>query len=247
MFEQRYRNELEQEIRSGQFHDVFEDLKKNHKIFRLYPTVASLCNLMHPGNKNYAHKDEVLNILLNDLHRDNTVYPLLNLMFGDSLYFLYREKRKHAMDSEELFSRIQWDFYHTVITHDLEQRPKKIDVNIVLDTRKRVTEWEAENIQYQKRHKNIDNINETDISLLDLRKDSVNPEEMEEYLLEMVYRKVITDIQFDLIVETRIYGRMTQEEWAAKQGISHVNARQLKLRAERAIRKYEQNRLQTGK
>jgi len=77
MFEQRYRRELELQLNSRECQEAFERLKKEHPIFNLYPTVEleSLRELLKAGNKNYAHKDEVMTILLKELHRSNAIYP----------------------------------------------------------------------------------------------------------------------------------------------------------------------------
>jgi len=149
MFEQKYRRELELQVNSRECKEAFERLKSEHPIFNLYPTVESLCNLLKPGNKNYAHKDEVMAILLTELKRSNAIYPLINMMFWESLYRLYRQRKFRVAEPEELFNEIQWDFYRSVISHNLERLPRKIDVNIFLNTKKKVIAWEKENIRYK--------------------------------------------------------------------------------------------------
>ena len=65
---------------------------------------------------------------------------------------------------------------------------------------------------------------------------------MNSYLLEMFYMGVISAMQLDLILETLVYKRMGQKEWAEKKGIPHSTVRTLKHRAEIAIRQFEAKR-----
>jgi len=242
MFEQKYRHELELQVNSRECKEAFERLKSEHPIFKLYPNVESLCNLLKPGNKNYAHKDEVMAILLTELKRSNAIYPLINMMFWDSLHRLYRQRKFGVAEPEELFYEIQWDFYRSVISHNLERLPRKIDVNIFLNTKKKVIAWEKENIRYKEALRKLEDLHKAGMSPADLEESNVYPEEMEAYLLDMVYRKVITETQYDLILETLVYKRMNQREWAEKRGIPYNTVRSLRYRAEMAIRRFEEQR-----
>lgn len=215
-FERRHQRGLELQLENKECREVFERLKINHSIFSLYPTVESLCGLLNPTNKNYAHKDEVMAILLAELHRSNVIYALINIMFWDSLRALYCQRRYRVADWEELFDRIQWEFYRCVINHNLERLPKKIDVNILLNTRKKIIAWEKENVLCK----------EALTESQELQKaGNVHPEEIEAYLLDMVYK------------------RMKQKEWAGRKGIPHNTVRTLRVRAEMAIRRFEMERL----
>jgi len=70
---------------------------------------------------------------------------------------------------------------------------------------------------------------------------------MEAYLLELVYRGVINEKQYDLLLETKVYKRMSQNEWAEARGVAHATVRSWHHRAEMAIRKYEKDRRDRGK
>lgn len=242
MFEQRYKRELEAEVDSEECRRAFERLRQEHPIFDRYPTVEALRSLLSPNNKNYTDKDEVMAILLRELRRGNAIYPLVNLVFWDSLYRLYRQRRSRVDDYEELFSRIQWDFYQTFMSHDLERLPRKIDVNIFLNTKKKIIAWEKENIRHEEASRDVENHSRMGLSLADVEKTPVHPEEMEAYLLNMVYRDVVTETQYDLIIETLVYKRMNQREWAEKRGLNYHTARNLRTRAEKAIRQFEKER-----
>lgn len=217
-------------------------IRQKHPVFDRYPTVEALKNLLSPNSKNYSDKDEVMAILLRGLKRGNVIYPLINFMFWDSLCRLYRQRYSRVDDYEELFNQIQWNFYQTVKTHDLERLPRKIDVNIFLNTKKKVIAWEKENIREDEALRELEDLSKAGLSPSDLEESVVHPEEMETYLLDMVYRKVINETQYDLLLETLVYKRMSQKEWAQRKGIPHTTARTLKHRAEKAIRLFEEKR-----
>lgn len=246
-FLEQYRAYLDEGLNGQKFGQAFGRIKREHPVFDRYPTVETLRNLLNPNNKNYADKDEVMAILLRELKRTNAVYPLINLMFWDSLYRLYRRRRHYVDDPEELFCRIQSDFYHAVTSHNVERLPRKIDVNLFLNTRKKVLAWERESLRNRDALRGsiaeFRDLSEAGLSPADLVESIVHPEEMDVYLLDMVYRKVITETQYDLLIETSVYERMSQKEWALKRGIPHTTVRTLKHRAEKAIRCFEKERL----
>ena len=242
MFQKRYRKEIELQVDAEECRNAFEKLKSGHSIFNLYSTVKSLRELFKSNNKNYAHKDEVMVIFLTELHRNKAIFPLINIMLWNNLYWLYCRHFKRVTDPEELFNRIQEEFYHCLINHNLERLPKKVNMNILFNTRKKIIAWEEEKLRYEKELKEFDNLSELGLSPFDLAKSQVYPEQMEEYLLDMVYRKIITEIQYDLILETQVYKKMNQKEWALKRGIPHSTVRTLIFRAKVAMRRYEEER-----
>ncbi len=79
---------------------------------------------------------------------------------------------------------------------------------------------------------------EDHLSLADLQVSDIFPEELETCLLDLVYRKVINHRQYDLLLETEVYKRMTQKEWAETRGFAYATVRSWHYRAVTAIRKY---------
>jgi len=65
---------------------------------------------------------------------------------------------------------------------------------------------------------------------------------MEVYLLSMVLRRVIDGNQYDLLIETEVYRRVSQKDWAQARGVPHATARSWRHRAEQAIKEYEKAR-----
>lgn len=240
--EQYYRRDLETQIQNQKLNQAIEKIRETYPILKKYPTTEDLIALIQPGNQNYSDKDEVLRIILVEIKTDFTLFPLLNLMFWDSLLRLFRRKCKNVPNHNELFSRIQMDFFHTAVLYPLTRRPRKIDVNLFLDTKKKVTRWQREEALYSKRHDELKPTHETGQSLNDFQKTHVFPEEMEEYLLDLVYRRIINEKQYDLLLETQVYKRMNQKEWAKVRGVAYATTRSWRFRAEESIRKYEKER-----
>ena len=55
----------------------------------------------------------------------------------------------------------------------------------------------------------------------------------------MLYRRVISQLQFELLLETRILERMSLRDWARARGLPEGTVQSLAFRAERAIRAYQ--------
>lgn len=121
-------------------------------------------------------------------------------------------------------------------------RPQKINANLYLDTRKKVTAWQEEEKAYRGQHKALGPEHELGVVPANVHESEVFPEEMEAYLLSMVLRQVIDENEYDLLVETGVYGRMTQKEWAQARGVPHATVRSWRHRAVQAIREHEKVR-----
>jgi hypothetical protein len=246
-----YRLQLEAQLQLQDVKQAIERVRNSHEVFRKYITVEDLVNLGRWGNQNYEDKDTVLATLLVELKRETTLFPLLNLMFWRSLVRLFYSKKRSVPDAyeDDLFIRIQTEFFHVAASYPLDRRPRKIDVNLILDTKKKVTRWQREEALYHEQHEEWDPAHEEFVqpheerpSLADLQVSDVFPEEMETYLLDLVYRKVINDRQYDLLLGTQVYRRMTQKEWAEARGFAYATVRSWHFRAETAIRKFEKAR-----
>jgi len=238
--EAQYRFDLEAQIQRREVRQEMEAIRATHTVFGKYPSVADLADLCRPGNRSYENKDAVLRVLLAEIKRKPTLlFPLLNLMFWDSLLSIFRRKRRDVPNPDELFSRIQSDFFHVAVTYPLDRRPQKIDVNLILDTKKKVTAWQREEAKHREPCQPLGPADDAHIILGDPREAEVHPEDMEGYLLGLVYLRVIDEKQYGLLLETAVYRRMTQKEWAEARGVPHATARSWRYRAEVAIREYE--------
>ena len=250
----RYQNDFQTQLTSKEFREAFNKLKNDHPIFIIYPSVDSLRELLRPNNKNYYHKDQVMTILLNELKQSNTIYPLIQIMFWDSLKKLYLKRKSRVADPMALFCEIIWSFFRCVIKHNLKRLPKKVDVNIFLNTKKKVIAWERKKI------KSIETLCDEEILkvienkyfednefkdeqdcipiLADYEKSTYYPEEVEIYLLDKVYRGVITKTQYEIIIDTLVYKSMNMRVWAENNSVEYNTVRSLRYRAEVALREY---------
>ncbi len=239
---EQYLGQLDAQLERESVKKAVADLRKAHPVFAKYPTIEDLIDLGRPGNQNYEDKDTVLATLLVELKRETTLFPLLNLLFWKSLVRLFYSKKRSVPDEDDLFIRIQTEFFHVAIAYPLERRPRKIDVNLILDTKKKVTRWQREEVIYRDQHEEFGVAHEDRPSVADLQVSEVFPEEIEAYLLDLIYRQVINERQYDLLLETRVYRRMNQKEWAEARGFTYATVRSWHFRAEAAIRKYEKAR-----
>ncbi len=241
---EQYRRQLEAQLKREEVTKAVAELRQVHPVFRKYPTLEELISLGRPGTGNYAEKDAVLAILLAEIKQETMLFPLIHLMFWESLVRIFYTKRRSVSESDqdELFSRLQVEFFHTAVAYPLERRPRKIDVNLILDTKKKITRWQREEALYRERHEEFGPAHEERPALADLQRSEVFPEELEACLLDLVYRKVINERQYDLLLETEVYKRMTEKEWAAARGVAYATARSWHYRAVTAIRKYAKAR-----
>ncbi|MBN1626573.1 MAG: hypothetical protein JW944_08605 [Deltaproteobacteria bacterium] len=242
MFEQNYRRELHVEVSAGKCKEAIERLRSQHAVLGHYPTVRSLRDLVNPKNEDYEDKDQVMTILLSEMARDNAIYPLINLMFWENLMGLFGKWSRWALDKEALFHEIHWEFFHVVMEYDLRKYPSKIPVHIFLNTKKRVLAWADEERQQNVMLQEIKELNESGYNLTDFHELNIRAVDMEQYLIDLVYRRIINDTQYDLLLETRVLRKFDLKDWCAKRGIEYNTARSLRYRAETAIRDFERTR-----
>ena len=273
----QYRRDLEVQLQQQAVRQEIECLRETYPVFEKYPSVEELAALVRPGNPAYADKDGVLIALLAEVkhgaatEQGPRLFPLLNVVFWDSLMSIFWRKRKSVPDPDELFSRVQADFCHTALTYPLDRRPRKININLYRDTWKKVTAWQQEEAKHREpcrppgptddvlvdpreaevhpkdmevypKVKPLGPADEAHIILGDPREAEVYPEDMESYLLGFVYQKVINETQYDLLLETAVYRRLTEKEWAKARGVKYPTARSWRHRAEQSIREYEKGR-----
>ena len=249
----QYRSQLEAQLEKDDVKKTVAELRQAHPVFGKYPTLDDLVSLGKAEDHNYEDKDAVLAILLSKIKRETTLFPLLHLMLWESWARLFNGKRKSvpASDLDELFSRLQVDFFHTAVEYRLDRRPRKIDVNLILDTRKKISRWQREEAVRSERHESFDEIETPEAkrtwALAELLVSTVFPEEKEEYLLDRVYRGVINKLEYGLIVETQVYKRMNLKEWARINGVPHATARSWLYRAKLALRRYEETHRDGGR
>jgi hypothetical protein len=141
----------------------------------------------------------------------------------------------------EIATGEECEFAGGVFTYPLERRPRKININLYWDTLKKVTIWQREEARYHQQHQPLGPEHELGMVPADLQKSVAFPEEMEAYLLDKVYRKIISEKERDLLLETKVFGRMSQQEWAKARGVPHATVRSWCHRAEQRIREYEED------
>jgi hypothetical protein len=249
----QYRRDLEAQLQQRDVRQEIERLRETYPVFRRYPSVQELAALVRPGNPAYADKDAVLFALLAEIKRDAAtklkprLFPLLNLIFWDNLMTIFQWKRWDCPNPADLFSEIQVRFFQVAVAYPLDRRPRKVNINLYRDTRKKVSAWQKEEAKHREPCQPLGPADEAHIILGDPREAEVHPEDMEEHLLGYVYQGVINETQYDLLLETEVYKRICQKEWAEAHGVTHATVRSWRHRAEQAIREYEKARQETGR
>jgi len=233
------RRDLEAGLQRREVRQEIERLRETYPVFGRYGSIEELAALVRPSNPAYGGKDAALGALLAEIKRKTTLFPLLNLIFWDSLMSIFQRKRRDCPNPADLFSRIQAEFFEVAATYPLDRRPRKINLNLYLDTWKKVTAWQREEAQYHGQHKPLGPEHELGVVAADVQESEVFPEDFEPYFRELVLRNVITQAQCDLLLETAVYGRLSEKEWAKARGVKYATVRSWRHRAEKAIRKHE--------
>lgn len=256
----QYRRDLEAELQKQDVRQEIERLRQIYPVFAMCPSVEAITALVGPGNRNDADEDALLGALLVELKRQPTLFPLLSLLFWRRLLSIFWRKVRSCPDPDYLLLRVCDGFYEVAVTYP-RHRPGSIGGNLYWDTWKKVAKWQKEEATYSERHKDFGetpycNRHEDPkqkailhkrrkqpappvtfyTELADVQESEVFPEELEPYLEEMVLRQVINETQYDLLLETAVYRRMTEKEWAKARGVKYATVRSWRHRAEKAIR-----------
>jgi len=237
----QYRRDLEAQLQRRDVRQEIERLRQTYAVFARYPSIEALTALVGPGNRNDADKNAFLSALLVEIKRQPTLFPLLCLVFWRRLLSIFWRKVRSCPDPDDLLLRVCAGFYEVAVTYP-HHRPGSIGGNLYWDTWKNVTKWQGEEAKYREHNQRLEPADEAHIILGDPREAKIHPEDMEVHLLDYVYQKVINEMQYDLLVETEVYRRMTEKEWAKARGVKYATARCWRHRAEAAIREYEKAR-----
>ena len=243
----QYWRDLEAQLQRREIRQEIERLRETYAVFEEYNSVEELVALVGPGNQTYTDKEAVLRALLLEIRREAEakreprLFPLLSMVFWASLCDIFWRKVRSCPDPDDLLSRVRAGFYEVAVTYPLH-RPGSIGGNLYWDTWKSITAWQREEAVYRKHHQRLEPADEPHVVLGDPREAEVHPEDMEYHLLGYVFKKVINDTQYDLLLETEVYKRMSQKEWAEARGVPHATARSWRHRAEQAIQKHERMR-----
>jgi len=249
----QYRRDLEAQLQQQEARQEVARVRKAYPVFAKYPSTEALAALMRQrGPAFYEDKDAVLRAILAEIRREldakqkPLLFALLNVVFWDSLCCTFWRKVPSCPDAEDLFVRVQADFYQVAATYPLDHRPRKIDVNLILDTKKKVTVWQREEARYREQYRPLGPAHERGLVPADVQESNVFPEAMEAYLLDLLYRKVIDETQYDLLLEMDVYKRMSQKEWAKAHGVDYDTARSWRYRAEKAIQEFAKAHQERG-
>jgi hypothetical protein len=235
----RYRRELENEMARPEFLEQEMRIRRAWTVFEKYPTREDLVRLMAQGGpRYYSDKDRILGILLREFRKDNMLFPLLNLLFWKPLAKLYHRFLPDAPEPEALLGQIQWEFFRQLLKYDLETYPKKIHINIALNTRREVNTWMTHQDRGPEDLNPPDVLDEIPIPQPSVSDWPVPPEEIEPFLMDLRLQGLLSPIQLRVIVETYLHADRTVTEWARKNNIPLRTALSHHRRALRIINRH---------
>lgn len=240
------RRDLEAALTTDEFRKAFEELKTKDEVFGKYTTVEALVALCQPGAPDPKGRDRVLRAILRTSKGGNTLLPLLFLMFWNSLAAIYWQLCRRVSDPESLFAQIQWELLQAATAWDPDRRRHKIDVNIVLNTKRGAVKWMRRGAEERAELRKIGDLKLAGRHWAPLEEIHIPPEELEAFLLDLLQRGVLTPIQVEVVLETDIHRRMDVYGWAAAKGIRRSTAYFHRQEAFKAIRKHLMRRVEPG-
>lgn len=250
---------LEEELSASGFANAFRSIADKHSELQHFEEPGDCIDFMQSEKNDHDEKEKVLSVLIG-AYQENDAVPgisaLLILIFWPALDHIYKSKRMHCVDDEELWHEIQYAFFESLSNYPLPQRPGKISTNLKLDTLKRVCRWQkseydfndakvASRDHYERRLAECEAADKDEF--LDALNDAVFYGEPThspalKTKSEMLFRRfldegVISASEFDLILNTRLRGEEIKAYAERSDSLSYETARRQRSRAEEKLRK----------
>lgn len=245
---ERDRKKLERELRTQEYGGLLRDLQGSSLFLRRFSTWADVIAFMRAGTSEDPRKDEILRPLLaaNVANQDPRWATILLIIFWPGLLSLHFQKRTWDRDADELWDTLIWTFLKILRRIDVTQRPDRLVQKVINDTAHHLYDEYCRIWERQERESNLGHSH-----LLSLAAgDETDPLSIAVYREEMgiAIRRLrdhvdagrITEVDFLLIVSTRVYGKQVVD-CAREMGLAYQAAKKRRQRAEEAIRRiYEE-------
>ena len=232
-----HRRALESALGSEEFQRAFDELKQSHEVFQRYPSVDALVALCQAGSPDRAGKDQALGAILRATKRDeNTLFPFVQILFWESLMRLHARLARRDPNPEDLVEQVGWEFYRAVHNYDPDRLPAKIDVNIILNTRRELLLLQKKQAQEREALRARELPPEA-APVEEPSRFPISPEELEPLLRELVARGILSPLQFEAILETGFRERSVAD-WARRKGIPLPTAKSHCLRGLQVVRRH---------
>lgn len=245
------KKELENELKSQTQQDEFGRLKERHPSLESFRTPQELIEFLEPGG-DHEEKDKALTILINEYGGESpsrVAGTILILTFFPVLKNIYFARCAGYQDNEELICTLQCCFLEAARDYPLDKRPRKIAANLKFLTLRSFFDAQTslgESDELQKRLLDEAEKYRPDAEQLSESYPGIAPAAATNgESAEMTIRNyrvfvdagIVEEIDFELIVKTRIYDRELREV-ANELGLDYAVARKRRYRAEQAMKEH---------
>ncbi len=243
------RQRLEQELGSETYTSLLRRLHETNAFLRRFGDWADFIAFMREGTSDDPLKEKALLVILkaHAADRDPRWRAVLLAVFWPGLDSIFHRKKHWDTDPDERWQNVQWAFLQTVCKLDVDRRSDRLVQRLINGTIHRLHDeyrrlWRVGERETAFDPEQLEELlaggEELDFDAMDLR----SKQEAEiERLREHADAGRISEADFLLLVGTRVYGK-TAAQYARETGISSDLARKRRLRAEAAIRRYEEGR-----
>lgn len=237
---------LETEIQRREYICQFRILQKRYQALAGFKTWQEVVAFMWEGESRNVRKEEILQAIFEAHGEDQNPKwrTILLLIFWPTLISIHRQKSRWDSDPEELWQNINWTFLKVVCRIDLRKRRHSLVQKVFNDVvhylwdeyrRKFVRPNFEIAVDLEELETRFPGVDDIDYEGIDAR---LEQEAAITRLRHHLAAGRITDEDFLLLVGTRVYGK-SAAEYARDTGMDYALARQRRLRAEAAIRRYE--------
>ena len=240
------REQLEQELHSIEYQSLLQQLQREYPFYSCFSTWNDVLIFMRKGTSCDSLKDQILRPILAAHARNNDFYwrTILLVVFWPGLKSLCIRLQSWDWSSDELWANAVWAFFEGVCGLNLTKRSERLVQKLMNDT--------ASNLKSQHRSEQERAAFEipTDPELLEYLAGGV--EDFGLMVLDFLDERdaqvrcfqkhlqagLISNIDFDLLVGTFVYGRCLRE-CAEEAGLSYQAAKKRRQRAAAVISHFE--------
>ena len=232
------RKQLEQELHSIEYQSLLQRLQQEYPFYRDFSSWVDVLIFMRAGTSRDSLKDKVLRPILTAHAQDNDYHwrTVLLVVFWPGLKSLCIRSRSWDWSSDELWANAVWAFFEGVCGLNLTKRSERLVQKLINDT--------ASNLKSQYRSEQERAAFEipTDPELLEylaggqedfslMAVDFLDEQDAQvRRFRQHLQAGLISNIDFDLLVGTFVYGRCLRE-CAEEAGLSYQAAKKRRQRA----------------
>jgi len=236
--------ELERKLGKEEYQRLLTKLQRTEPFLERFEVWADVVAFMRAGTSRNPVKDNVLRPIF-QAHKeddDSRWRTILMVIFWPGLEAIHSRKRRWDSDSEARWSNVIWAFLQSVCGVDVAKRPDRLAQKVMNDTTHKLhdeyrEEWDRSSREIATDPQELEEaspcVEWADFDAVDTRDEQ---EAEVRRLRKHLEAGIISEENFQLIVDTRIYG-MTIREWAVENGITVQAAKKRRKRAEAAIRR----------